>query len=76
MERHCIATLSPKNTLNFHVSKADFNQILAGNKKELFRNITESNYRKYILNEPQGDELMKLRDDADKFAQGIAYISF
>lgn len=58
------------------MSKADFNQILAGNKKELFRNITESNYRKYILSEPQGDELMELRDDADKVAQGTAYIRF
>ena len=36
MERHCIATPSPKNTLNFHVSKTDFNQILAGNKKNYF----------------------------------------
>ena len=62
-----MATPSKENTLYYPVSKTDFDNILAGDKKELLRNLTESNYRKYIDSVPQGDALMDidLLDDED-----------
>ena len=62
-----MATPTKENTLYLPVSKADFDNILAGDKKELFRVLTDTNYRKYIESATKGDALMDLDllDDGD-----------
>ena len=49
-----MATPTKENTLYLPASKADFDNILAGDKKELFRDLTDTNYRKYKCTSRRG----------------------